>query len=123
MAGVCRACKALRLNSTLKKCYGSMFIPSKLKYTMPAAFISSFSFLGYRCSSEDRMSGSILWRRGRCVLEDISVLCSRPYRSTAFQFQRGRDEPGQTKPGAGKIKAKLEQMKEMVSLWEGGRES
>ncbi|KAJ7379898.1 cardiolipin synthase [Desmophyllum pertusum] len=80
---------------------------------MPAAFISSFSFLGYRCSSEDRISGSILWRRGRCVLEDISVLCSRPYRSTAFQFQRGRDEPGQTKPGTGKIKAKLEQMKEM----------
>ena len=59
------------------------------------------------------MSGGILWQRGRCVLEDVSVFYegSRSYRSTAFQFQRG-----QTKPGAGKMKAKLEQMKEMVGF-------
>ncbi|XP_078350318.1 cardiolipin synthase (CMP-forming)-like [Oculina patagonica] len=110
MAGVCRTCKALRLNLTLKSCFGPDFIPSKFKYVMPAAFISSFSFIGYRYSSKDRTSGGILWQRSRCVLEDFSVFCKglRPYRSTAFQFQRG-----QTKPGAGKIKAKLEQMKEM----------
>lgn len=113
MAGVCRTCKALRLNSTLKNCFGPSFIPSKFKYVMPAAFISSFSFIGYRYSSRDRTSGGILWQRSRCVLEDFSVFCKglRPYRSTAFQFQRG-----QTKPGAGKIKAKLEQMKEMVGF-------
>ena len=103
MAGVCRGCKILRLNATLKKCFGPNLITSKFKYTIPAAFISSFSFLGYRYSSEDRISGGILWRRG-----------SRPFRS-AFHFHRGRGEPEQTKPGTGKIKAKLEKMKEMVS--------
>lgn len=104
MAGVCRGCKTLRLNSALKNCFGPNFITSKFKYTLPAAFISSFSFLGYRYSSKDRISGGILWRRG-----------SRPFRYSAFHFHGGRGEPEQTKPGTGKIKAKLEKMKEMVS--------
>ena len=108
MAGVCRGCKTLRLSSTLKKCFGPSFVTSKFKYTIPAAFISSVSFLGYRYSSEDRISGGILWQRG-----------SRPFRSThrstTFHFQHGREEIEQTKPGTGKIKAKLEKMKEMVS--------
>ena len=38
---------------------------------------------------------------------------SRPYRITSFQFQQE-----QTKTGAGKIKAKLEKMKEMVGVLE-----
>lgn len=108
MAGVCRGCKKLRLNSAIKKCLGLNFITSKLKYTIPASFISSVSFLGYRYSSEDRISGGILWQQG-----------SRPLRftqrSTALHFHSGRDEFDQTKPGTGKIKAKLEKMKEMVS--------
>lgn len=106
MAGVCRGCKKLRLNAAIKKCLGLNFIASKLKYTIPAAFISSVSFLGYRYSSEDRISGGILWQQG-----------SRPFtqRSTTLHFYSGRDEFDQTKPGTGKIKAKLEKMKEMVS--------
>lgn len=106
MAGVCRGCKTLRLNSALKNCFGPNFITSKFKYTLPAAFISSFSFLGYRYSSKDRISGGILWRRGSRP---------RPFRYSAFHFHGGRGEPEQTKPGTGKIKAKLEKMKEMVS--------
>lgn len=111
MAGVCRGCKTLRLSSTLKKSFSPNFVTSKFKYTIPAAFISSVSFLGYRYSSEDRISGfsgGILWQRG-----------SGPFRSThrftTFHFQRGREELDQSKPGTGKIKAKLEKMKEMVS--------
>ena len=113
MAGVCRGCKTLRLSLTLKKSFRPHFVTSKFKYTIPAAFVSSVSFLGYRYSSEDRISGfsgGILWQRG---------LGSGPFRSThrstRFHFQRGREELDQTKPGTGKIKAKLEKMKEMVS--------
>lgn len=119
MAGACTTCKALRLNSTLKRCFSTRFIPRKLKYSLPAAFISSVSFLGYRRSSEDRLSGSILWQRGRWFLQDFSVFCQtscqvrglRPFGTSAFLLQQG---PGETKPGSGKIKAKIEQMKEMV---------
>lgn len=108
MAGVCRSCKTLRLSSALKKYFGPNFVTSKFKYTIPASFISSVSFLGYRFSSEDRISGGILWQRGSGPFRSA-------HRSTAFHFQRGRAEFNQTKPGTGKIKAKLEKMKEMVS--------
>lgn len=116
MAGVCASCKTLRLTSTLKRCFRTKSLPSKFKYTMPAAVVSTFSFLGYRRSSEDRFSGRFLWQRGSCVFEDISTFCkgSRAYRSTAVYFKRGVEEPGKTTPVSGKIKAKLEQMKEMV---------
>ena len=106
MAGVCRGCKTLRLSLMLKKSFGPNFVTSKFKYTIPAAFISSVSFLGYRYSSEDRISRAILWQRGSRPLRST-------HQSTAFHFQRGREELDQTKPG--KIKAKLEKMKEMVS--------
>ena len=108
MAGFCTGCKKFRLNSALKKCFRPNFITSKFKYTIPAAFISSVSFLGYRYSSEDRISGGILCQLG-----------SRPFRfthrSTTLHFQNGTEKLDQTKPGTRKIKAKLEKMKEMVS--------
>ena len=107
-------CKALRLNLPLKRCLSVRFIPLKLKYTMPAAFLSSVGFVGCRRSSDDRISRGILWQRSRTALaEDFSVFCqaSRNLSRSVIRLQR---EPGETKSGARKIKAKIEQMKEMV---------
>jgi len=98
---------------TLKKCLNARFIPPKLKYAMPAAaFFSSVSFFGCRRLPEDRVSGSILLQRGRCALEELFVFChrTRTFSTSVFLLQ---GEPGERKPGSGKIKAKLEQMKEM----------
>ena len=80
---------------------------------MPAAFLSNVSFFGCRRFPEDRVSGSILLQRGRCALEELSVFChrTRTFGTSVFLLQ---GEPGERKPGSGKIKAKLEQMKEMV---------
>lgn len=115
MAGVCTTCKRLRINLNLKRCVNARFFPPKPKHTVPAAFISSFSFLGYGCSSDDRISSDKLWNRGRTALEDFSLFCkgSRSLSSSVFLLQRER---GETKPGSGKIKAKIEQMKEMVRV-------
>ena len=119
MAGACTTCKALRLNTTLKKCLSVRYFPPKLKYAVPAAFVSSVSLFDYQRSTDDRVFGSILWQKGRSVLEDLPVFCqgSRPFRTTALQRERGSRERGELKPGSGKIKAKLEQMKEMVRFF------
>ena len=118
MAGVCGNCQILRLTSTLKGCFNTKFLPFKPKYIIPATFVSTFSFLGCRRSSEDRRSGGFIWQHGRCVLEDVykfwKMEGSRTYRSTSFHFQRGVEEPGKMKPVSGIIKTKLEKMKEMV---------
>ena len=118
MAGVCGNCQILRLTSTLKGCFNTKFLPFKPKYIIPATFVSTFSFLGCRRSSEDRRSGGFIWQHGRFVLEDVykfwKMEGSRTYRSTSFHFQRGVEEPGKTKPVSGIIKTKLEKMKEMV---------
>ena len=106
-------CKALRFNLPLKRCLSVKFIPLKLKYTMPAAFLSSVGFVGCRRSSDDRISRGILWQSRSALAEDLSVFCqvSRNLSNSVFRLQR---EPGETKTGARKIKAKIEQMKEMV---------
>ena len=114
MAGGCTTCKALRLNLPLQRYLSVRFIPLKLKYTMPATFLSSVGFLGCQRSSDDRISRGILWQRSRRALgEDSSVFCqvSRNLSSSVFRLQR---DPGETKAGARKMKAKIEQMKEMV---------
>lgn len=114
MAGACTTCKALRFNLALKRCLSVRFTPLKLKYTMPAAFLSSVGFVGCRRSSDDRISRGILWQRSRSALaEDFSVFCqvSRNLSSSVFRLQR---EPGEANSGTRKIKAKIEQMKEMV---------
>ncbi|CAH3043748.1 unnamed protein product [Pocillopora meandrina] len=117
MAGVCGNCQILRLTSTLKGCFNTKFLPFKPKYTIPATFVSTFSFLGYRRSSENRPSGGFIWQHGRRVPEDICTFWklkgSRSYRSTSFHFQRDVEEPVKTKPVSGIIKTKLEKMKEM----------
>ncbi|XP_027048353.1 cardiolipin synthase (CMP-forming)-like [Pocillopora damicornis] len=117
MAGVCGNCQILRLTSTLKGCFNTKFLSFKPKYIIPATFVSTFSFLGCRRSSEDRRSGGFIWQHGRCVQEDVYTFWkmegSRTYRSTSFHFQRGVEEPGKTKPVSGIIKTKLEKMKEM----------
>ncbi|PFX17710.1 cardiolipin synthase (CMP-forming)-like [Stylophora pistillata] len=117
MAAVCGTCQTLRLTSTLERCFSSKFLHFKQKSIIPAAYVSNFSFFGHQRSSEDRYSGSFVWQPGNCVPEHISTFWklkgSRTYKFTSFHFQRDVEEPGKIKPVSGKIKARLEKIKEM----------
>ena len=116
MAGACSICQALRLNSALRKCLRFRYFPPKLKYAVPAAFLSSVGFLGSQRSTESSISASLLSRS-----KHLPMLClgSRSFRTTAFQRERASQESDDVKTGSKKIKAKLEQMKEMVRKNQG----
>lgn len=123
MAGACsicqavNACQALRLNSALRKCLRFRYFPPKLKYAVPAAFLSSVGFLGSQRSTESSISASLLSQSKHLPI----TLClgSRSFRTTAVQRERAKQESDDVKTGSKKIKAKLEQMKEMVRKNQG----
>ena len=116
MAGACSICQALRLNSALRKCLRFRYFPPKLKYAVPAAFLSSVGFLGSQRSTESSISASLLSQS-----KHLPMFClgSRSFRTTAFQRERASQESDDVKTGSKKIKAKLEQMKEMVRKNQG----
>ncbi|CAH3046310.1 unnamed protein product [Porites evermanni] len=110
MAGACSICQALRLNSALTKCLRFRYFPPKLKYAVPAAFLSSVGFLGSQRSTESSVSASLL---SETKHSPMCCLGSRSFRTTAVQRERASQESDDVKTGSKKIKAKLEQMKEM----------
>lgn len=114
MAGACSICQALRLNSALRKCLRFRYFPPKLKYAVPAAFLSSVGFLGSQCSTESSISASLVSQSKHLPIFSRFSLGSRSFRTTAFQRERASQESDDVKTGSKKIKAKLEQMKEMV---------
>ena len=116
MAGACSICQALRLNSALRKCLRFRYFPPKLKYAVPAAFLSSAGFLGSQRSTESSISASLLSQSKHLPM---CCLGSRSFRTTAFQRERASEESDDKKTGSKKIKAKLEQMKEMVRKNQG----
>ena len=116
MAGACSICQALRLNSALRKCLRFRYFPPKLKYAVPAAFLSSVGFLGSQCSTESSISASLV-SQGKHL--PIFSFGSRSFRTTAFQRERASQESDDVKTGSKKIKAKPEQMKEMVRKNQG----
>ena len=115
MAGACSICQALRLNSALRKCFRFRYFPPKLKYAVPTAFLSSVGFLGSQRSTESSISASLSRSK------HLPMFCSgsRSFRTTAFQRERASQESDDVKTGSKKIKAKLEQMKEMVRKNQG----
>ncbi|XP_068681626.1 cardiolipin synthase (CMP-forming)-like [Montipora foliosa] len=108
MASACLSCTAFRLNFISIRCFKERFSFTKLKNIMPTGVASSLSFVSYRCFCKETISGHSLSLKGQKSVFNIQK--SRHISGSLSLLHR---DTGEAKVRGIKIKAKIEQMKEM----------